>query len=39
MAHTIKGSAANFGAYDLVRLSKALEEQAAGESLAMWIIR
>ena len=33
MAHTIKGSAANFGAYDLVRLSKALEEQAASESL------
>ena len=33
MAHTIKGSAANFGAYDLVRLSKSLEGQATRESL------
>ena len=34
MAHTIKGSAANFGAYDLVRLSKVLEDRAAKEDLS-----
>ena len=34
MAHTIKGSAANFGAHDLVRLSKVLEDRAAQEDLS-----
>ncbi len=34
MAHTIKGSAANFGAYNLVRLSKALEERAVQQDLS-----
>jgi diguanylate cyclase (GGDEF)-like protein len=34
MAHTIKGSAANFGAYDLVELSRVLEDRAAQEDLS-----
>ena len=33
MAHTIKGSAANFGAHKLVRLSKVLEDRAAEDDL------
>jgi diguanylate cyclase (GGDEF)-like protein len=34
MAHTIKGSAANFGAHDLVKESKVLEDQATQEDLS-----
>ena len=33
MAHTIKGSAANFGAHELVGLSKILEDRAARDDL------
>ena len=34
MAHTIKGSAANFGAHNLVGLSKVLEDRAAKDDLS-----
>ncbi len=34
MTHTIKGSAANFGAHNLVGLSKALEDRAAKNDLS-----
>ncbi len=33
IAHTIKGSASNFGAYDLVKYSKELEDRAGVENL------